>query len=105
MRALLRALTLPMLQLEGQTLNDRPYESSQPGKKLEQDKNTVQVAFLGTPLYEEPDEVSAKLAYLNKGTLLNVIGEDGEFLHVMVAGGAAGYVRRTAGLFRYGGVR
>jgi len=77
-------------------LKDRPPESSEPGKKLEQDKNTVQVAFLGTPLYEQPDEVSAKLAYLNKDTLLRVLHEDPMFLHVQTVDGAAGYVRTNA---------
>lgn len=62
----------------------------------ERGKGLVRVAFLGAPLYEQADEASPKLAYLNKGTVLEAIDEESGFLHVRTDDGAEGYVRRRS---------
>ena len=66
-----------------------------PGCDAHDEKRTIRVVFLGTPLYAEPAETSAKLAYLNKGTMLEVLGDEGDFLHVRMHDSTAGYVRRS----------
>lgn len=82
--------------LEGSTLQD---DSSHPAggtRPRERGKGLVTVAFLGTPLYEQPDEAAPRLAYLNKGTVLEAIEEQGGFLHVRTDDGAEGYIRRRS---------
>lgn len=56
----------------------------------------VRVALLGTPLYEKPDEASGKLAYLNEGTIVHVLGEEKGFFQVKLGGAGTGYVRISA---------
>lgn len=56
-------------------------------------KRIMRVALVGTPLYAEPAETSPPLAYLNKGTELEVLGERGDFLHVRMHDTTVGYVR------------
>lgn len=71
-------------------------DSSRPASETgprQQRARRVAVAFLGTPLYEGPDEGSPRLAYLNKGTVLEAIEEQDGFLHVRTGDGAEGYVR------------
>jgi hypothetical protein len=66
------------------------------GPREGQPERLVRIAFLGTPLYEEPNEGSPKLAYLNKGTVLGTLDEQDGFLHVRTDDGAEGYVRRRS---------
>jgi hypothetical protein len=73
-----------------------PSDSAGQSGEIRGGKNVVRVAFLGTPLYGEPDEASATLAYLNEGTLMQVVSEQDGFLHVRIADGAEGYVRSNA---------
>jgi hypothetical protein len=54
------------------------------------------VAFLGTPLFDEPDESSRRLAFLNKGAVLRVTGSEGDFLKVVTEEGASGYLRDSS---------
>jgi hypothetical protein len=56
----------------------------------------VLVTFLGTPLFAEPCGTSRKLAYLNKGTMLEVLGDEGDFLQVRMHNNAVGYVHRSS---------
>ena len=74
----------------------QPSDPSAQRDEVREVRNVVRVAFLGTPLVEEPDEASPKLAYLNKGTLLNVLDETPTFLHVQTPDGASGFVRANA---------
>ena len=56
-------------------------------------KRIMRVVFVGTPLYADPTETSLTLAYLNKGTMLEVLSDRGDFLHVRMHDTTAGYVR------------
>ncbi len=56
----------------------------------------VRVAFLGAVIYERPDENSTRLAYLNKGTVLEVIDEEEGFLRVRTEDGAEAYIRKSS---------
>jgi len=80
-------------QIGGAPLPFQPSDSSAQRDEVREVQKVVRVAFLGAPLLEEPGEASAKLAYLNKGTALEVIGESGAFLCVRVGDGATGYIR------------
>jgi hypothetical protein len=62
----------------------------------EDESRVIRVAFLGTPLFAEPSDTSPKLAYLNKGTVLEVLGDEGEFLEVRMPGTGTGYLRKTS---------
>ena len=59
------------------------------------EKRIMRVVFVGTPLYAEPAETSPTLAYLNKGTTLEVLSDEGDFLHVRMHDTTIGYVRRS----------
>ncbi len=74
-------------------LLDEPNDSSGGAARVPKQSRRVRVAFLGTPLYETPDEASAVLAYLNKDTVMEVLGEDVGFLRVRIDDGSAAYVR------------
>ena len=73
--------------------DDSSHPCTDTGPREQPCKATVKVAFLGTPLYEQPDDGSQRLAYLNKGTVLEAIEEQDGFLHVRTGDGAEGYVR------------
>ena len=65
------------------------------GCEGDDEKSIVRVVFLGTPLYAEPAETSLTLAYLNKGTTLEVLSDRGDFLQVRMHDSTVGYVRRS----------
>jgi hypothetical protein len=50
----------------------------------------------GATLYAGPDAASAPLAHLADGALITVVEEDGDFLRVLTADDAFGYVSRSA---------
>jgi hypothetical protein len=56
----------------------------------------ARVLYLGTPLYSEPDRGAPKLAYLQQGTRVEVLGRKGGFLHVRTEQGGEGYLREEA---------
>jgi AcrR family transcriptional regulator len=56
-------------------------------------RRIIRVVLVGTPLYAEPAEASPPLAYLNKGTTLEVLSDGGAFLHVRMHDTTVGYVR------------
>lgn len=56
-------------------------------------KRTVRVVLVGTPLYAEPAESSPPLAYLNKGTTLEILSGGRDFVRVRMHDATVGYVR------------
>ena len=73
---------------------DEIAEQVGPDRKGRGEKRIIRVVFVGTPLYAGPAGTSATLAYLNKGTTLEVLGNGGgDFLHVRMHDTTVGYVR------------
>jgi hypothetical protein len=56
---------------------------------------TIRVIFRARLYTPSLAETSAKLAYFNKGTMLEVLGDEGDFLHVRMHDSTVGYVRRS----------
>ena len=87
------AVVCPCLYKSGGGLPLKGERWGEASKQEEIGQKRLRVALLGAPLYEEPDEGSKKLAYLNKGTLMKVLEENGDFWGVRTEDGATGYVR------------